>query len=86
MKIKIENYITAHWGKRPLKIGDELINKCRVCGKGFSRIYNFKSCDDLEELDIKDAHKGCDKLAKKREKLKQQLRDVEYEVFARIMK
>ncbi len=85
MKIKMSDYITARWGRCPLSIGAEINGTCWVCSKDMKRTHIYKPAGDLEELEIRDAHKSCDRLAKRREKLKQKLSYVEYEIFCRTL-
>lgn len=67
-----------------LKITDLDNSKCIVCDKHFKH-YNIKTfCDGIERVEFRTAHTSCFNLIKKRDKLKADLLDVEYDLFCKV--
>lgn len=66
--------------------GDENQNKCILCSRPFKHYNLIKKTqtNELKEVEIVLAHATCRNLMKKRDKLKEALLDVEYDIYARM--
>ena len=64
-------------------IDNDLKNCCFICNRKFIRPYKIIEYVDynIMEIDIITSHTRCRKLMQKREKLKRQLVDVDFELF-----
>jgi len=66
-----------------MKIGNE--NECVVCGRTFKYMKRYTSpIDDLpKEMELITAHAGCRNLMKKYLKTKEELLNMEFELFSK---
>ena len=66
-----------------LKVQELDNTKCIVCDKHFKH-YTFKKQEEsMERLEFRTGHTGCFNLIKKRDKLKADLLNVEYDLFCK---
>jgi hypothetical protein len=68
-----------------MEIIDTHPDTCFVCNKHFKqyRLLKMNKEVGLREVDIKTAHISCNKLVRKRQKLLDDLLEVEYDLFAK---
>ena len=66
--------------------GDENQNKCVLCSMPFKHYNLIKKTQmsELKEVEVVLAHASCRNLLKKRDKLKEALLDVEYDIYMKM--
>ena len=68
-----------------LKINDLDNSKCIVCDRRFKhyKLLTMNKQLGIQEVELRTAHAGCFNLIKKRDKLKADLLNVEYDLFCK---
>lgn len=69
-----------------MEIYENRPDTCFVCNKHFKeyRLLKMNKEVGMKEVELRTAHTGCSKLVKRRQKLLDDLVEVEYDLFAKI--